>query len=117
MIGLLNKKYDADAYHCVHFVVDAWRELTQHDLSQQFAPLLQPIASIDAARSVWESFEEIVLPVSPCVVLMRCGADTSHMGVFYDGKVFHMRETGPHGATVPQLRMEYPTMRFFKWKS
>ena len=113
MIKLFSKRYDAINYHCVHFVVDVWMKLTGHDLSCQFEPLLLPVLQVHPVPAIWEGFVEINEPESPCVVLMRSGTNEPHMGVFSNGRVLHLRETGPHSAVLPQLRLEYKKMRFF----
>ena len=113
MIDLFSKQYNKQTYHCVHFAVDVWKKVTGNDLSKQFAPLMKPLTSAIAVTTVWDGFTEVYSPSSPCVVLMRSAVRDPHMGVYSDGRILHIRQTGPHSAVIPQLELEYPHMRFF----
>jgi hypothetical protein len=117
MIGaLMAKRYDEDAYHCVHFAVDMWKFVTGHDLSSQFSPLLSPEAARSAPDSVWRGFEELGQPgLDPLLVLLRGPGRQPHIGVYRDGRIWHMRETGPVAETLAQIVAGYPEVRFFAW--
>lgn len=113
MLELMHKRYDKERYHCVHFAVDVWKAATGNDLSAQFNALLGSVSSLRAVQAAWDGFTEVCDPVDPSMVLMRRGDGLYHLGVFWHGRVLHLREFGPHAAAIGQLRLEYTSMRFF----
>jgi hypothetical protein len=114
---LMGRRYDEETYHCVHFVVDVWKELTGVDLSEQFRPILEAPESRSATSTVWSGFREVQAPEEPCLVLLRAQGRQPHLGIYVDGGVLHLREKGAMRQQLLQLRFEYPEARFFACES
>lgn len=114
---LMARQYDENTYHCVHFVVDAWRVLLDEDISADFSGMLTPLESASVMPLWPDLFVEIDNPQKPCIVVLRKGDRTPHMGMWYKGKILHLREEGPHYANLARICLEYDTVRFYTWRS
>ena len=113
MIELMSKKYDEHSYHCVHFALDVWEELTGDDLRANFARLLAPLRECTATRECSNRFAEVPAPVNPCLVVMRNGARQPHLGVFVDGKVMHLQHAGPMAVAPHNVVARYRDVRYY----
>lgn len=85
-------KYDKKSYNCYHFSCDVWRHLTGEDLSQIIDDQMQTTGIL--YRRYVRQFRELVKPVSPCLVIMQNPHEITHMGIFYNGRVLHLTESG-----------------------
>jgi hypothetical protein len=90
---------------CWDFARHAWRVITGGDLGEQPGYLERP-----------PQFERVESPASPCVVLMTSPAGRLHVGVYWRGRVWHLRPHGaPHGASLDRLR-EHGAQEYYACK-
>lgn len=83
-------------YTCHDFSKEIWKEITGEDLK-------------DGDR------EEIKKPTSPCLVyLSNSTRMDSHIGVFFQGKVFHLGLRNPQYIPLELLTVAFKSVRFYK---
>lgn len=110
---LYAKEYNAQTYHCAHFVFDAWKAITGKDLPASFHSFLSGRNTATAySPKMYADFKRVQKPSRPCVVLMRHGPSSLHVGVFVRNKIVQLRETGvtmlpPHVATFGYTDIRY----------
>lgn len=93
-------KYDDKDYNCLHFVCDAYKDLTNQDLSIFVNDLMtsQDKRTINPAKL--SSLKKLAEPVNPCLAVMH-GAEP-HAGIFVDGFILHLNHNGV-GILPPHL--------------
>ena len=111
---IMGRRFDAHTYHCAHFAVDVWWEITGQDLRRTLSAVLASPEERTVLPVTREGFEELDGPQEPCLVLMRRPDGRPHLGVYVGRRVLHMRDTGPFGATLGQIRDEYRDVRYFR---
>jgi len=81
---LLNKQYIEGEYVCGDWVHDAWEAITGQRLAHRIVTA--------ADRKNWQLLKE---PQSPCIVWFSRPNNDSHVGIWYEGRVGHLRQAGP----------------------
>lgn len=115
---LLNRKYDANKYHCVHFVIDAAKYLFGADYSKHFLGLTGTVnESLNASRHNFRQARRLDKPIDGCVVLMTNLMNESHVGLFYCQHVLHLSEQGALFQTLRTLDRHYSRFRFYEAKN
>ncbi len=101
---LIGKPYDKENYHCWHFIEDVLD-----------VPLLKDV-HVDTANDDVDKyiglFEEIQTPQNYCIVLLG----KSHIGIWYNGGIYHNDEQGVRYEPQRVLKMKYPSFKFYKVK-
>ena len=102
-------------YKCIHFLADAWEEETGYDMRGIMACFMVPPRQRSADPALAKAFVRIPAPSSPCVVLMRRGAATPHVGLFVRGRVFHLTARGARREPLHIATFTYPKdlVRFY----
>lgn len=112
---LLNRKYDANKYHCVHFVIDAAKYLFNADYSKHFLGLTGTVnESLNASRHNFRQARRLDKPIDGCVVLMTNLLNESHVGLFYCQHVLHLTESGVYFQTLRTLERNCSRFRFYE---
>lgn len=112
---LLNRKYDASKYHCVHFVIDAAKYLFDVDYSSHFLGLTGTVnESLNASRHNFNQAKKLEKPVNQCIVLMTDLMNRSHVGLFYCNHVLHLTESGVYFQTLRTLEKNCSRFRFYE---
>ena len=80
--------YDANSYCCEHFLIDAYKNYRQIDLSNKllkggffYAYALKNFARVDT-------------PSQYSIVLFRAKGEKAHVGLWLDGRVLHLEPQG-----------------------
>lgn len=89
---LFFKTYNEKTYNCAHFCVDVWLHLTGVDISKKMEGFLMPAKEATIQLSDRNNFVVIDEPVSPCLVLMRGGNNESHIGVYFNNRIIHIKK-------------------------
>ena len=111
---LLDRQYNADSYHCVHFVIDAGKYLFGYDFSVNFLGLGEPL-SINGAPSRHTVSHSVraTKPSDGTVVLITKLDNGLHVGLYLDGRVLHLTEQGVRFETVRALGRMYKRIRYY----
>lgn len=113
--ALLDRQYDPKKYHCVHFLIEAAQYLLDKDYSASFMGLTGDLAkSIQTSRDTTIKNKRIERPKDGCIVLMTNLLNSSHVGLFYCGRVLHLSEIGVHFQELRSLERNYSRFRFYE---
>ena len=112
--SLLGKKYSS-SYHCVHFVIDAAEYLLGLDYSQNFIGFTSSLhESLKTERHTMVKNKKIEVPIQGCIVRMKNAKGSSHVGLFYCGKVLHLTEMGTHFLPLITINRFYKRIRYYE---
>lgn len=112
---LLDRQYDPKKYHCVHFLIEAAQYLFEKDYSESFLGLTGDLKqSIQTSRDTTIKNKRIERPAEGCIVLMTNLLNSSHVGLFYCGRVLHLSEIGVHFQELRSLERNYSRFRFYE---
>lgn len=113
--ALLDRQYDPKKYHCVHFLIEAAQYLFEKDYSESFLGLTGDLKqSIQTSRDTTIKNKRIERPTEGCIVLMTNLLNSSHVGLFYCGRVLHLSEIGVHFQELRSLERNYSRFRFYE---
>lgn len=108
------RKYNRNSYNCAHFVCEVWEYLTGQRIADRMGGLLAPFADRRASFSLRHDFKRLATPESPCIVLMQRPRFPSHVGIYLDGKIFHIRETGVEFQPIDVASFGFKFLRYYK---
>ena len=113
--ALLDRQYDSKKYHCVHFLIEAAQYLFDKDYSESFLGLTGDLSqSIQTSRDTTIKNKKLERPIEGCIVLMTNLLNSSHVGLFYCGRVLHLSEIGVHFQELRSLERNYSRFRFYE---
>ena len=112
---LLTRHYDPESYHCVHFLIEAGQYLFDQDYSDSFIGLTSSLhESLKTSRYTVIQNRRIDGPIDGTIVLMTNVKQSSHVGLFYCGKVLHLTEIGVHYMSILTLERFYKRIRYYE---
>ncbi len=112
---LFHCEYNPQKYHCVHFVIEAARVLYSKDYSASFIGLTGSLdETVKTSRSTMIKNKRIDRPIEGCIVLMSYHNESSHVGLFYRQRIFHLTEKGVQRITLEQAKPMFKRMRFYE---
>ncbi|MBC6788132.1 hypothetical protein WAI61_12490 [Acinetobacter baumannii] len=107
--------YDPENFHCVHFVILAAKVIFEKDYTPCFLGLTGPLQeSIKTSRTTVHRNKHIKKPEDGCIVLMTYLDQSSHVGLFFQGRIFHLIERGPQRITVEQANSIFSRIRYYE---
>jgi len=113
--ALLDRRYNPRSYHCVHFLIEAAQYLFSKDYSASFLGLTGDLAqSIRTSRDTTVKNKRLEKPIEGCIVLMTNLLNSSHVGLFYCGRVLHLSENGVYFQELRSLERNYSRFRFYE---
>lgn len=104
-------KYNDKTYNCLHYSVDKYKALTGIDVGLYVSELLtdKNARAINPAKLA--NFSLLDAPVSPCLAVMRgVGA---HAGIYHDGVIHHLTETGEHATPAHIAQLQYGAIKYY----
>lgn len=114
----LTRRYDAKKYNCLHFACDVWEALTGKQLAECFAGLTEgPVADRRFNRAHRSAFDRLQVPESPCIAVFHSRREAPHIGVYYNGKIAHLRSTGAIYQPLYNAKANFDSVRFYKCKN
>ncbi|OTL19090.1 hypothetical protein B4R72_01960 [Acinetobacter pittii] len=113
--SLLNRQYDPQHYHCVHFLLEAAEYLFKQDYSSSFIGLTDSLhETLKTSRNTVIQNRRIDHPIDGSIVLMTNQNQSSHVGLFYCGRVLHLTELGVHYLNIQVLKKFYKRIRYYE---
>lgn len=107
--------YDPEEFHCVHFVILAAKVIFDKDYTPCFLGLTGPLQeTIKTSRNTVHRNKQIKKPIDGCIVLMTYQDQSSHVGLFFHGRIFHLIERGPQRITVEQAESIFNRIRYYE---
>jgi hypothetical protein len=115
MNELFRKRYNPLNYHCVHFVIDAAKELYGLDYSKCFIGLTSSLAeTVKTSRNTVHCNKRIGAPHEGCIVLMTYQDGNSHVGLYHQHRIFHLTENCVSRPTIEQVKLMFKRIRFYE---
>ncbi|MDP7899666.1 hypothetical protein QWI44_03005 [Acinetobacter pittii] len=112
---LLNRHYDPENYHCVHYVIEAAKDIFGLDYSESFIGLTGSLhETLKTSRNTAVKNRRIDHPIDGSIVLMTNHNQSSHVGIFYCGRVLHLTELGVHYLNIQVLKKFYKRIRYYE---
>ncbi|MHC3124767.1 hypothetical protein NL42_14010 [Acinetobacter sp. GN11] len=112
---LFHLRYDPIKFHCVHFVIAAAKHIYQLDYSQCFIGLTGSIdETLKTSRETVHRNKLIKRPIEGCIVLMTHINGSSHVGLFFRHKVFHLTEQSVQRITLHQAGKIFKRIRYYE---
>ena len=102
--ALVGKPYDADNYHCWHFIEAVMDVPTLIEVHADTAN--------DDVDKYIGLFTEIEQPINGCIVLIG----ESHVGVWYNGGIYHNDTHGVRYEPKRTLKFRYKTFKYYEVK-
>jgi hypothetical protein len=113
--ALLDRKYDPEKYHCVHFLIEAADYIFGLDYSDSFVGLTTSLhETLQTSRHTATRNRQIGKPVDGTIVLMTNINQSSHVGLFYCGRVLHLTEMGTHFLPLITIKRFYKRIRYYE---
>lgn len=81
-------------YNCMDFVREVWLAITGVDLADALTWLNARFKDRRRAVSGVRRFERLKSPSTPCVIFMQRPFIIPHVGIWIDGRVLHLKDTG-----------------------
>lgn len=97
----LDRQFNWQSYNCWHFANEVWKDLCGKELLA---------TSADQAQGAYRVLHQAV---SPCLVLFQGVAPVPHVGVYYQGRVLHLREEGARYEQLHLARIGFHTVTFY----
>lgn len=112
---LFFREYDPKKYHCVHFVIECSQVIYGRDYTPCFIGLTNSLSeTIKTSRDTVHRNKSIEKPCDGCIVLMTKYDNSSHVGLYYENRIFHLDEDGPQRITLNQADIQFKRMRFYE---
>lgn len=112
---LFRCEYDRNNFHCVHFVIHAAKEIYNQDYSKCFVGLTGSIdETLQTSRNTVIQNKRLEKPKEGCIVLMTYQNESSHVGLFFRHRIFHLTEMGVQRLTLEQAKVYFKRMRFYE---
>ena len=109
--GFLDRQYDHANYNCAHFAAELWAYVTGENIDR----LCFAVREKDG-RAVGKMIKErtpLQVPVTPSLCRMESDA-LPHIGVYLNGKVFHLSRDGARADDLVMLHAQYRKLSFYK---
>ncbi len=98
----LGKEFSAEFYNCWDFAKEIWLELCGVRLT---------VATVLQAQAEYEVLKQAI---SPCLVLMQGRSALPHIGVYYQGRVLHLKPEGARYQPLHLARLGFHTVTFYR---
>ena len=113
--SLFFREYNPKNYHCVHFVIESAQLIYNLDYTPCFIGLTSSLSEIlRTSRNTVHRNKAIKQPIDGCVVLMTKYDNSSHVGLYYKNRVFHLDEDGAQRITLEQASQYFKRLRFYE---
>jgi hypothetical protein len=117
-IDPLLSRIPRDGYNCLDFVTEAWDHLIgDSGVMASLTALNEGIHAEDGkvVLSAVRGFQRLSQPASPCFVVMQRSKTQPHIGIYYNGRVLHMKETGVEYQPIQVVRRYFTKIGFYAY--
>lgn len=110
----MGKSFDRNKYNCAHFVSDVWLKLNNENIKWKLSGFLKPERERRAGFSLRRCFKKLKHPENGCLILFQKRRCESHVGIYLEKRVLHLRENGPVFEPLEIARIGFNRMTFYK---
>jgi hypothetical protein len=101
-------------YNCFDFVKEVWAALVNEDVGIKLDKLVGDFASRKVTVSGVKGFKRLKFPQSPCFVVMQRFKLVPHVGIFLDGRILHLKESGVEFQPELVAKRYFQTIRYYR---
>lgn len=104
-------------YDCLSFAVDAWRHLVGDvDVLERINALSNGVHTENGhvVLSAVRGFEKLDGPESPCFVVMQRTKTQPHIGVYWKGRVLHMKDRAVEYQPLAVAKRYFTKIGFYR---
>lgn len=105
-------------YNCLDFAIEAWEHLCgEQGVMERLQELSAGIHAEDGRvlSSAVRGFAKLQQPISPCFVVMQRSKMQPHIGIFYNNRVLHMKDSGVEYQPLPVVRRYFTKIGFYAY--
>ncbi len=113
----LDRVYNSSKYNCTHFVCEIWNDLFKQDISKALGGALRAQRERRINAHDLASFKRLALPVAPCIALFQISAKAPHVGIFLNGRILHITESGVEWNCLEIIMLNFNKVRFYSVKA
>jgi hypothetical protein len=107
-----------ESYNCLDFVIEAWAHISgDASAGDRLRKLSEGVHAEDGkvVLSGVRGFSKLADPFSPCFVVMQRSKTQPHIGIYYQGRVLHMKETGVEFQPVAVVRRYFTKIGYYSY--
>jgi hypothetical protein len=104
-------------YNCLDFTREVWTGLFgDEDVRQRLDELCAGVHAEDGRVILGpvRGFRRLARPESPCFVVMQRSRVQPHVGIFYNGRILHMKETGVEYQPLQVAQRYFTKIGFYR---
>jgi hypothetical protein len=101
-------------YNCFDFVREVWLKMKHEDIAEhKLKRLAGPFRNRKWTVSGMKMFQELTNPVDPCFVVMQRPRAQPHVGIWTDGRVLHLKQSGVEFQPLDVAKWYFTDIRFY----
>lgn len=109
-----DRTYNERTYNCAHFVVEVWQALKGEDLSEKLTGFMTSKDKRVVNPKIRFGFTRLKEPESPCLIVMHKHRQGSHVGIYLNGKILHIGESGVQHVPIGLATFGFDRYGFYK---
>lgn len=100
-------------YNCLDFVREVWLAMKEEDVTDKLTGLIGDFANRKANLSGVKAFKRLQEPINPCFVVMQRFKYVPHVGIYLNGRILHLKDTGVEFQPLIVAKSYYQTVRYY----
>jgi|ERR1051326_843931 hypothetical protein len=101
-------------YNCLDFVREVWLYLMGEDVTDKLTGLAGEFAIRRANLSGVKAFKRLQQPIDPCFVVMQRFKYVPHCGIYLDGRVLHLKDSGVEFQPIEVAKSYFQIVRYYQ---
>lgn len=108
-----SRVYNEVSYNCAHFVCEVWAQLTGEDITHKLTGMLKGKHERIVDPKLRFQFKKLKSPCNICLIVMHRRKMGSHVGIYINGKVLHITESGVERVAVSVATFGFDKFGFY----
>lgn len=100
----LQRTFKLRGYNCWSLVREFWKDHTGEDLG--------PVIGFSDSKKL--TYQKLDKPQSPCIALFLSPGKIPHVGVYWNGKVLHIKQAGAQYVPLNVASFGFQTTEFYQ---
>jgi hypothetical protein len=104
----------SNQYNCLDFVREVWLYLRKEDVTEKLTGLIGDFANRKPNLSGVKAFKRLKEPVNPCFVVMQRFKYVPHCGIYLDGRILHLKDSGVEFQPIEVAKSYFQIVRYYR---
>ena len=100
-------------YNCLDFVREVWLYLSGEDVTDKLSGLIGAFTDRRANLSGVKAFKRLLIPTNPCFVVMQRFKYVPHCGIYLDGRILHLKDSGVEFQPIEVAKSYFQIVRYY----